>query len=97
MTHTTEQLEQMLAALADDRDLLATAHKQLMQSLDAANARADQARVAQQWAKLYHYLPRYGLSTALAHLRLSPERSLAQVMYALKYRVNAHLGRLPNG
>jgi len=54
------------------------------------------ARVAQQWDKLYHYLPRYGLSTALAHLRLSPERSLAQVMYALKYRVNAHLGRLPN-
>lgn len=34
----------MLNALADERDRLATAHKQLMQSLDAANARADQAR-----------------------------------------------------
>ena len=30
----------MLNALADERDRLATAHKQLMQSLDAANARA---------------------------------------------------------
>lgn len=44
MTYTTEQLEQMLAALADERDRLATAHKQLMQSLAAANARAEQAR-----------------------------------------------------
>lgn len=33
----------MLNALADERDRLATAHKQLMQSLAAANARADQA------------------------------------------------------
>ena len=44
MTHTTEQLEAMLAALTDERNRLATAHKQLMPSLAAANARADQAR-----------------------------------------------------
>ena len=36
----------ILNALADERDRLATAHTQLMQSLDAANARADQARDA---------------------------------------------------
>jgi glycosyltransferase involved in cell wall biosynthesis len=58
---------------------------------------AFRARVEQQWNKLYHYLPRYGLSTALAHLRLSRHRSLAHLVYALKYRMNARLGRLPNG
>ncbi|MGV9011303.1 MAG: glycosyltransferase family 2 protein [Flavobacteriales bacterium] len=54
-------------------------------------------RVEQQWAKLYNYLPMYGLSVALAHLRLSPQRNMAQLTYALKYRVNVLLGRLPNG
>ena len=36
----------MLNALADERDRLATAHTQLQVSLSAANARADQARDA---------------------------------------------------
>lgn len=55
------------------------------------------ARVEDQWSKLYHYLPRFGLSTALAHLRLSRQWTLAQLSYALKYRINTQLGRLPNG
>lgn len=54
-------------------------------------------RVEQQWAKLYHYLPRYGLMVALAHLRHNPERTMAQLIYAIKYRGNALLGKLPNG
>lgn len=39
-------MEIELATLRAERDRLATVHKQLMQSLDAANARADQARDA---------------------------------------------------
>lgn len=62
-----------------------------------APAEAFRSRVEQQWAKLFHYLPRYGLSTALMHLRRSPAWTKAQVIYALKYRLNARLGRLPNG
>ncbi len=58
---------------------------------------AFKARVEQQWTKLYHYLPRYALSAAIAHLRLSPGRSMGQLNYALKYRVNSLLGKLPNG
>ncbi|MBK7286921.1 MAG: glycosyltransferase family 2 protein [Flavobacteriales bacterium] len=54
-------------------------------------------RVEQQWNKLFHYLPRYGLSVALAHLRLNSGRTVAQLTYALKYRVNALRGKLPNG
>lgn len=55
------------------------------------------ARVEQQWEKLYHYLPRHGLSVAMAHLRLGPGPYLPKLTYALKYRVKALLGRLPNG
>lgn len=54
-------------------------------------------RVEQQWAKFYHYLPEHGLSVALAHLRLNPQWTMAQLIYALKYRVSVLLGRLPNG
>lgn len=53
------------------------------------------ARVEQQWNKLYHYLPHYGLSAAFTHLRLSKQWTMDQVAYALKYRINARLGRLP--
>lgn len=59
--------------------------------------RAFAERVEQQWAKLYHYLPRYGLSVALMHLRLSPHPSMVHFIYALKYRASALLGRVANG
>jgi glycosyltransferase involved in cell wall biosynthesis len=65
--------------------------------LGFAPQEAFRQRVERQWTKLYHYLPRYGWSPALAHLRLSPRRTMAQLAYALKYRLAAHMGRLPNG
>ncbi len=54
-------------------------------------------RVEQQWNKLFHHLPRYGMATAWAHMRLSGQWPMDRVAYALKYRINARLGRLPNG
>ena len=53
-------------------------------------------RVEEQWEKLYHYLPRYGLAASMAHLRFG-HCSPAKISYALKYRINARLGKLPNG
>lgn len=70
---------------------------QINDQLHFAPSEAFRTRVEQQWSKLFHYLPRYGLSPALAHLRLSPHWTVAQVVYTLKYRINARLGRLPNG
>ncbi|MCC6841410.1 MAG: glycosyltransferase family 2 protein [Flavobacteriales bacterium] len=58
---------------------------------------AFQARVEQQWNKLFHHLPRYGMAPALAHLRLSGHWPMDRLVYALKYRINARLGRVPNG
>ena len=54
-------------------------------------------RVEEQWVKLFPLLPRYGLFTALAHLRLSEHWTMAQLSYLFKYRVNACLGRVPKG
>lgn len=54
-------------------------------------------RVAQAWDGLYHYLPRYGASVAMEHLRLSRSWPMDRVMYLAKYRVNALLGRMANG
>jgi glycosyltransferase involved in cell wall biosynthesis len=54
-------------------------------------------RVAQAWDGLYHYLPRYGASVAMEHLRLSRAWPMDRVLYLAKYRVNALLGRVANG
>lgn len=54
-------------------------------------------RVEQQWDKLFHYLPRYGTAPALAHLRLSGKWPVEHLVFLLKYRMNALLGKLPNG
>ena len=54
-------------------------------------------RVHQQWAGLFHYLPRYGALVALEHLRLSAHFPLALLVYIGKYRINALRGMLPNG
>lgn len=54
-------------------------------------------RVAQAWDGLYHYLPRYGASVAMEHLRLSRAWPMDRMMYLAKYRVNALLGRVSNG
>lgn len=53
-------------------------------------------RVDEQWNKLFHYLPQYGWGPALAHLFASSSFSLPNFIFALKYRVNAILGRLPS-
>jgi glycosyltransferase involved in cell wall biosynthesis len=62
-----------------------------------APAKAFETRLEQQWSKLFHYLPQYGLAPTIAHLRLSPHWTKDQILYALKYRVNALLGRQPHG
>ncbi|HEX2616808.1 MAG TPA: glycosyltransferase family 2 protein [Flavobacteriales bacterium] len=54
-------------------------------------------RVEQQWTTLFHPLVRYGASPALAHLRVSGTWPMERLAYLMKYRVNAHLGRVPNG
>lgn len=54
-------------------------------------------RVEAQWEKLFHYLPQYGMSPTLAHFRQGNERSMAKLVYAVKYRIKASMGKLPNG
>lgn len=54
-------------------------------------------RVMRAWDGLFHYLPRYGASVAMEHLRLSRAWPMDRVMYLAKYRVNALLGRVANG
>jgi glycosyltransferase involved in cell wall biosynthesis len=52
-------------------------------------------RVEQLWSGLFHLLPEYGTAVSLEHLRLSGQWPLDRLVYLLKYRVNARLGRLP--
>lgn len=54
-------------------------------------------RVARAWDGLYHYLPRYGASVAMEHLRLSRSWPMDRMIYLAKYRMNALLGRVANG
>jgi glycosyltransferase involved in cell wall biosynthesis len=54
-------------------------------------------RVQALWDGLYHYLPRYGAGVAMEHMRLSRSWPVDRVMYMMKYRVNALLGRVENG
>jgi glycosyltransferase involved in cell wall biosynthesis len=54
-------------------------------------------RVAKLWDGLYHYLPRYGASVAMEHMRLSRAWPMDRVLYMAKYRANAFLRRVPNG
>ncbi len=69
--------------------------------LNAARNFAPQAafekRVAAQWDLLFHYLPRYGAAPALEHTRINGKYPMERLMYLLKYRINAALGKLPNG
>ena len=69
--------------------------KALNASKHFAPQEAFSARVEQQWDKLFYHLPKYGLFVAIAHLRQSPRWSMAQLEYALKYSVNAILGKVP--
>lgn len=55
------------------------------------------ARVEQQWSGLFHYLARFGAAPAIEHLRLSRAWPLDRLTYLAKYRMNAWLGRAPNG
>jgi glycosyltransferase involved in cell wall biosynthesis len=54
-------------------------------------------RIQRSWNTLYHYLPRYGAAPALEHMRLSRAWPMDRLSYLLKYRVNAWIGRMPNG
>jgi hypothetical protein len=58
---------------------------------------AFQARVSQQWGSLFHVLPRYGMRVALQHMRSSGQWPKDRLLYTMKYRLNAMLGKLPNG
>lgn len=70
---------------------------QLNEELHFAPAEAFRNAVEAQWAALYAYLPRYGLLPALAHLRSSERPAWGKLWYALRYRTNVFLGRLPKG
>lgn len=82
-----------IKALRNWYDKLTTLNAELHFAPEAAL----KARVEQQWDKLFHYLPQYGLGTALAHMRLSRRWPLDRLLYTAKYRINSRLGRLPNG
>jgi glycosyltransferase involved in cell wall biosynthesis len=56
---------------------------------------AFEQRVEQLWSGLFHLLPQYGTAVALEHLRSTGQWPLDRLVYLLKYRVNARLGRLP--
>lgn len=45
------------------------------------------------WQKLYHYLPDHGWTPALEHMRLSGHWPMDRIIYLLKVRINALLGR----
>lgn len=50
--------------------------------------------VQKWWSGLYHYLPRYGAAPAMEHMRLSRSWPMDRVLYLVKYRANALLGRV---
>jgi len=52
-------------------------------------------KIEAQWDRLFHYLPRFGIAPALAHLRLGGRWPADRLLYLVKYRLNAIFGRLP--
>lgn len=50
-------------------------------------------RLDKAWEQLFPVLPRYGTGAALQHVRLGKDRRREKLMYLLKYRINALLGR----
>lgn len=50
-------------------------------------------RLAKAWDQLFPVLPRHGTGAALQHIRLDRGRRREKLMYLLKYRINALLGR----
>jgi glycosyltransferase involved in cell wall biosynthesis len=54
-------------------------------------------RIAVQWDRLFHYLPRFGTAPALEHLAIDGKWPLDRLAYLAKYRINALLGNAPTG
>ena len=52
-------------------------------------------RVECTWTGLFHLLPHYGTSVALAHLKITGTWSMQRLLYLLKYRLNTIFGRGP--
>jgi len=52
-----------------------------------------EARMERSWDRLFHFLPQHGAGPALEHLRLSKRWSADRIVYLLKVRINALLGR----
>lgn len=54
-------------------------------------------RVERLWDGLFHYLPRFGTGVAVEHLRQSRSWPKDRLLYLIKYRLKALVGRAPQG
>lgn len=54
-------------------------------------------RVADQWDRLFHYLPQFGAASAMEHMRINGKFPMDRLTYLVKYRINVLRGRLPKG
>ncbi|MCB9170786.1 MAG: glycosyltransferase family 2 protein [Flavobacteriales bacterium] len=52
--------------------------------------------VGTMWDRVYHYLPRYGWGASIAHMKAGGHWPADRILYLLKWRVNALLGRAPS-